>query len=37
MKKKQKRRIANAVMIVIILALIAAGIAYAGSIRGWWG
>ena len=37
MKKRQKRRIANAVMVAIILAVIAAGIAFVGNLRGWWG
>lgn len=36
MKKKQKRQFANGLMVIIIIAIIAAGIAFVGSLRSWW-
>ena len=36
LKKKQKRRIANAIMVLTIVAIAAAGVWFAGSVRGWW-
>ena len=34
---KKKRRIANIIMVVVILAVAAAGLYAVGSVRGWFG
>lgn len=35
MRKRMKRRMANAAMIAVILLLIAAGLYFVGKLRGW--
>lgn len=36
MKKKQKRQIANVVMILTVLVILITGVIFAGSLRGWF-
>ena len=36
MKKKSKRRIANTIMVLVIVLFAAIGIIFAGKVRGWF-
>lgn len=36
MHRKLRRRIANAIMVIIIIGVIAAGIWFTGSVMDWW-
>ena len=36
MHRKLRRRIANTIMVIIIIGVIAAGIWFTGSVMDWW-